>query len=63
MALEALSLRNPEQLAPLLVAIFSLILATTAVVLRVVAHRIKNARLGIDDHIIFVALVSTVSSL
>ena len=58
MALQALTLRSSEQLAPLLVCISTLLLATSAVVLRVMAHRIKRVKLCLDDHTIFLALVS-----
>ena len=58
MALHPLTVRTPEQLAPLLVSVFSLILASSAVFLRVLAHHIKGAVLGVDDFIIFAAIVS-----
>ena len=57
MALDTVKVHTTEQLVLLLVSIFSAALATTAVVLRVISHRIKRAPLGLDDWAIFVALV------
>ena len=58
MGLSPLALHSSQQFAPLLVSLFTLVPATAAVVLRVLAHRVKKSALWADDYIIFVALVS-----